>query len=69
MFVKPADGLLVPNPDAAPGLPRHLAPAGAEVPDTEYWRRRLADGDVLPAEPELPRRRVAAEPRPAKETT
>lgn len=47
MLVKPADGLLVPNPEARPPMPRHLAAEGAEVPDTEYWRRRVADGDVV----------------------
>jgi hypothetical protein len=60
MLIKPAPGLLVPNPEAAPGVPRHLAAEGAEVPDTEYWRRRLADGDVLLAEADAPE---AAEPR------
>lgn len=57
MFVKPASGLLVPNPEAAPGLPRHLAAEGADVPDTEYWRRRLADGDVVAVEADAPRRK------------
>jgi hypothetical protein len=48
MFVKPAPGLLVPDPDAAAHA-RWLPPEGREVPETEYWRRRLADGDVTPA--------------------
>jgi hypothetical protein len=47
MFVKPAPGLLVPNPEAGKVLPRFLPMDGAEVPDTEYWRRRIADGDVI----------------------
>lgn len=52
MFVKPArPELLVANPEALAPLPRHLPAAGAEVPDTEYWRRRLADGDVVAAKP------------------
>lgn len=52
MFVKPAQpDLLVANPEARPPMPRHLPPEGAEVPDTEYWRRRLADGDVVHAKP------------------
>jgi hypothetical protein len=46
MLVIPAEGLLVPHPEAPAGGPRHLPPEGAEVPDTAYWRRRLADGDV-----------------------
>lgn len=53
MFVIPAEGLLVPHPEAPRGGPRHLPPEGAEVPDTAYWRRRLGDGDVrlAPARP------------------
>lgn len=56
MHVRPAHpDLLVANPEARPPMPRHLPPEGAEVPDTEYWRRRLRDGDVVP---------VPAEPAP-----
>ena len=52
MFVKPATpDLKVGNPEARPPMPRHLPATGAEVPDTEYWRRRLADGDVVTARP------------------
>jgi hypothetical protein len=46
MFVVPAPGLKVPVPEARPPLARHLPPEGAEVEATEYWRRRIADGDV-----------------------
>lgn len=46
MFVVPAPGLRVPMPEARPPMSRHLPPEGAEVEATEYWRRRLADGDV-----------------------
>jgi hypothetical protein len=42
---------LVANPEARAPMPRHLPPEGAEVPDTEYWRRRIADGDVVLAQP------------------
>jgi hypothetical protein len=53
MFVKPAHpDLLVANPEAIAPMPRHLAPEGAEVPDTEYWRRRVAHGDVMLVLPE-----------------
>ena len=53
MFVKPAHpDLLVANPEAIAPMPRHLAPEGAEVPDTEYWRRRIAHGDVVLVLPE-----------------
>lgn len=62
MFVKPADGVLVPDPAALHPLPRWLPPEGREVPDTEYWRRRLADGDVAPATPPKP-----DPPKPGKE--
>ena len=48
MFVKPAHpDLLVANPDALAPMPRHLPNEGAEVPDSQYWRRRIADGDVI----------------------
>lgn len=47
MYVKPAPNLSVPDPERG----GYLSPEGAAVPDTEYWRRRLADGDVSPAKP------------------
>lgn len=55
MFVVPAPDpsggaggcLLVIDPLTGRGLPA----AGAEVPVTPYWRRRLACGDVLPVSP------------------
>lgn len=53
MFVKPAKpDLLVANPEAMAPMPRHLPVEGAEVPNTEYWRRRIADGDVILVQPE-----------------
>lgn len=53
MFVKPAQpDLLVANPEAMAPMPRHLPVEGAEVPNTEYWRRRIADGDVVLVQPE-----------------
>jgi hypothetical protein len=56
VFVKPADpGLLVPVPEA-PAHERWLPAAGAAVPDTEYWRRRLLQGDVVKAPPPKPRK-------------
>lgn len=43
--VKPANpGLLIRNPDR--GM-RHLAQEGEVVPQTDYWIRRLRDGDVV----------------------
>ena len=57
MFVKPATpDLLVANPEAIAPLPRHLPAEGAEVPDSQYWRRRIADGDVVLVPPSKPRR-------------
>ena len=60
MFVKPTTpDLLVANPEARPPMPRHLPAEGAEVPDSQYWRRRIADGDVVLApapEPQTKRR-------------
>lgn len=56
MFVKPApfiDGegiergpMRVHDPDAKDILPED----GRDVPDTEYWARRLRDGDVIALE-------------------
>lgn len=47
MFVKPAHPeLLIPVPEAPPHE-RWLPVAGRDVPDTEYWRRRVAEGDVI----------------------
>ena len=46
--VKPA------GPDRAVPYPMTnvlLPEAGAEVPDTAYWRRRLRDGDVVEVDP------------------
>jgi hypothetical protein len=62
MFVKPATpDLLVANPEAIAPMPRYLPVEGAEVPDTEYWRRRIADGDVIlaPAPEQQTKRRGA----------
>lgn len=41
--LKPAKGLLV----AVPGERRNLREEGETVAITTYWRRRLADGDVV----------------------
>lgn len=42
MFVKPAPGRVVPDPERRDLLPEE----GRDVPETTYWLRRLADGDV-----------------------
>lgn len=46
MFLKPAEGLRVLRSDTR--VP--LAAEGEEVEMTEYWHRRLRDGDVVQAE-------------------
>lgn len=48
MFVKPAEGRQVPDPARGNTLP----PEGREVEPTQYWQRRLVDGDVVEAAPE-----------------
>ena len=54
--VKPAPGILVRIPERDW---RPMDAAGEAVPDTYYWLRRLADGDVVrveeaPAAPAAP---------------
>jgi hypothetical protein len=47
VIVKPATPeMLIPDPEAA-AHERWLPAEGREVPDTEYWRRLLRDGDVV----------------------
>ncbi|MBD8592361.1 DUF2635 domain-containing protein [Pseudomonas sp. CFBP 8758] len=41
--VVPAKGRAVPDPETG----ELLLAEGREVPDDAYWRRRLADGDVV----------------------
>jgi hypothetical protein len=47
MNVKPAAGLLVRDPVNREPLPA----SGREVPETDYWMRRLRDGDVVKVAP------------------
>ena len=47
MFVRAAEGRRVRHPDSL----ALLAPVGEEVADTEYWFRRLSEGDVELVEP------------------
>ncbi|MDO9236005.1 MAG: DUF2635 domain-containing protein [Aquabacterium sp.] len=42
MYLKPAAGLAVPDPARGDVLP----PEGRDVEATQYWQRRLNDGDV-----------------------
>jgi hypothetical protein len=43
MRVKPAEGRAVRDPVTKKLLPA----AGREVPDNQFWRRRVRDGDVI----------------------
>ena len=43
MFVKPAPGRTVPDPERGGVLPVD----GRDVPVTTYWQRRVADNDVV----------------------
>lgn len=47
MFVKPVEGRQVPDPQRGDTLPAE----GREVEPTQYWQRRVADGDVVEAAP------------------
>lgn len=56
MFVRPKPGLKVRDPDTKGFLPE----AGAEVPPSLYWTRRVRDGDVIPSSPSQPAPAVVA---------
>ena len=43
MFVKPNTGLSIRDPDLKDLLP----PEGRDVPDSDYWHRRIRDLDVV----------------------
>lgn len=43
MYVKPREGVRVRDPDTK----QHIPVTGREVPESSYWLRRLADGDVV----------------------
>lgn len=63
MRVKPAPDREVRDP-----LTMQLLPAdGREVPDNQFWRRRLRDGDVIPAPAPTPPARRAAPAAEKKE--
>jgi hypothetical protein len=50
MYIKPTPGITVPDPDRGDTLPVE----GREVQATQYWQRRLNDGDVLESAPLSP---------------
>lgn len=45
MFITPAPGRLVRDPITR----QHIPESGADVPESPYWLRRLAAGDVVAA--------------------
>ena len=47
MHVKPTEGRQVPDPARGDTLP----PEGRTVEPNQYWQRRVADGDVVEAQP------------------
>lgn len=49
MYVKPAPGRAVPDPARGDTLP----PEGREVEPTQYWQRRINDGDVTETSPSV----------------
>lgn len=63
MFVKPAPGRAVPDPERG-GL---LAEAGRRVEPTQYWLRRQQDNDVIVAdEDDTPVQAPAQTPKAVK---
>lgn len=58
MYVKPVEGRQVPDPEKGGFVP----PEGRHVDRTQYWLRRIADGDLLQANPPA----VAEKPAPAE---
>ncbi|WP_424138168.1 DUF2635 domain-containing protein [Roseomonas chloroacetimidivorans] len=64
MFVKPARGLQVPDPELRDFLPKE----GREVTPSEYWTRRVLDKDVTETHPpSTPAPQRAAATNTAKE--
>lgn len=52
MFLKPAPGRAADDPARGDTLP----PEGREVELTQYWQRRINDGDVIEASPAAPQK-------------
>ena len=46
MYIRPKEGLVIPDLDRGDVLPAE----GRDVPVTDFWLRRLRDGDVIPAD-------------------
>jgi hypothetical protein len=60
MYIKPREGFVIPDRDRRDYLPAE----GREVPSTDYWNRRLRDGDVVIAAPPEPPAPPPAPPEP-----
>lgn len=56
MRVRPAEGRMVPDPDRGDVLPSE----GRTVPKSQWWMRRLRDGDVLTITAQAGKRKGAA---------
>ena len=55
VFVRPGEGRVVYREDGSDVIPEQ----GETVPLTTYYRRRLDDGDLVPASPRRARRPAA----------
>lgn len=63
MRIKPKAGLRIRHPLTKLPIPE----TGIDVPDTDtFWTRRLADGDVVLAEPEQAPALAAEQARPVR---
>ena len=52
IYVIPASGMLVPDPEAIGSSDQVRLPAqGKEVEDSTYWQRRIACGEVTVGKP------------------
>ena len=47
MFVRPAEGMKILDPQTRRTIPE----TGANVPEDGYWHRLLRDGDVIATDP------------------
>ena len=65
MYVKPAPGLSIRDPDLLDLLPE----SGRLVPDSDYWLRRVRDKDVELADPPAEEVKAAAPAVDAAEQT
>ena len=50
MYIRTAPGIVIRDPDLMDFIPTE----GREVPDTDFWHRRVRDGDVIQCAPTAP---------------